>query len=102
MRRLLVADVAVVLAGAAVLWFHARDEGPARPPRTWIIQDGHTGTFDARDLVPTDRFRCSGGGGIDGVPPPGQGVGGSDGVTASTSTDGTFTIRCPKGSRGNY
>lgn len=72
-----------------------------RPPRTWTVQDGETRTFSPDEVEPDDTFRCSDGGGVDGVPPPGSGVGGGGEISVGTEADGTVTVRCEPGPPGN-
>jgi hypothetical protein len=77
------------------------DETSSRPPRTWVVPDGQTQTFNPDDIQAKDVFRCSDGGiGVE-LPPPGTGASNSDGIFVETDMDGTVTVRCEAGSPGN-
>jgi hypothetical protein len=93
--------VGLLVVGLGVWFLIAGAQPDRRSPRTWIVQDGTTRSFSAGRIVEGDRFRCSDGVGIDAVPSPGHGVGGSGGISVTTNLDGSVTVECATGPPGN-
>jgi hypothetical protein len=91
----------LVIIAAATTSFWLRDSSGSRPPTTWVVEDGQTRTFGQYETVPADNFRCSDGGGVEGVPSPGHGVGSSMGISVMTELDGTVTVTCDPGPPSN-
>jgi hypothetical protein len=92
------AFVAAALAIVAVAFMVG---GNDREPKTWIIQPGETLRLSADEVIPDDRWRCPGKGGVNGTPEPGRGVANSGGFQVETAADGTVTARCEPGPAGN-
>jgi hypothetical protein len=88
---------AVVLSAAVVIF----NGGPNRAPTTWVVQPGHRLVLSSDEVLPDDRYRCPGKGGVNGTPEPGHGVGGSGGLSVETGADGTVIVTCEPGPPGN-
>jgi hypothetical protein len=97
-RWTLISLAFAVLLTAAVVIFSG---GPERAPRTWVVQPGHRLVLSAEQVVPDDRYRCPGKGGVNGTPEPNHGVGGSGGLSVETRADGTVIASCEPGPPGN-
>jgi hypothetical protein len=91
------AAVAIVAIVAIAFMVGGRD----REPKTWTIQPGETLRLSADEVLPEDRWRCTGKGGVNGTPEPGRGVANSGGFQVETAADGTVTASCEPGPGGN-
>ena len=76
--------------------------GSDREPKTWIIQPGETLRVSAGEVLPEDRWRCPGKGGVNGTPEPGHGVANSGGFQIETAPDGTVTATCEEGPGADF
>ena len=95
------ASVAAAVAIVVILTVAFMAGGSDREPKTWIIQPGEMLRVSADEVLPEDRWRCTGKGGVNGTPEPGHGVFNSGGFGVETAADGTVTARCEPGPGGN-
>jgi hypothetical protein len=101
-RTIIAAAIAVLVLVVAIAIGIRSSRHPDRAAKTWIVEDGQYQTFSPLDLVPDDSFGCSdGGGGVEGVPRPGTGVGSSQGISVTTELNGIVTVKCDPGPPGN-